>query len=76
MGLECSLVLIDLIEPDAIGIIGVLDYVKPETAWLIGRRATGILDYSLDKLVLVSCLIWMGATITYIDSPSHYWRWP
>src|SRR5262249_29229514 len=51
-----GLVLVHLIEPDAIGIIGVLDHVKAETSRLIGRRATGILDYSLDKLVLESCL--------------------
>src|SRR5215813_1780775 len=56
MGLERGLVLVHLIEPDAIGIIGVLDHVKAETSRLIGHRATGILDYSLDKLVLVSWL--------------------
>ena len=50
MGLERCFVLIDLIEPDAIGIIGVLDHIKAQTAWLVGSRATGILDDSLDKL--------------------------
>jgi len=49
MGLERGLILIHLIEPDAIGIIGVLDHVKSETSRLIGRRATGILDYGLDN---------------------------
>src|SRR4026208_2155858 len=56
MGLERCFVLIDLIEPDAIRIIGVLDHIKAQTAWLIGGRTTGIPEDSLDKLILIAGL--------------------
>src|SRR5262245_2548129 len=56
MRLERGLVFVHFIEPDAVGIIGILDHIKPETSRLIGYGATGILDHGLDKLVLVSCL--------------------
>jgi hypothetical protein len=40
MGLERGLVLVHLIEPDAISIIGVLDHVKAETSRLIDNSTS------------------------------------
>jgi hypothetical protein len=59
MGLERRLVCIDFVEPDAVGIVGVLDDVEPVTARFILHGAAGVLGYRLDEPLLVT-LFYLG----------------
>src|SRR5712691_2940366 len=56
MGLERRLVLVHLVEPDAVGIIRVLNDIKPEASGLVVHGAPGILHHGLDKGSLVTLL--------------------
>jgi hypothetical protein len=56
MGLERRLVLVHLVEPDAVGIMRVLHDIKPEASGLVVHGAPGILHYGLEKGSLVTLL--------------------
>jgi hypothetical protein len=66
MGLERRLILVHLIEPDAVGIISVLNDIKTEIFGLVVHGVPSILDHGLDKRVLVTLLNLDGAMMTYI----------
>jgi hypothetical protein len=52
MGLEGRLVLVHVIEPDAVGVIGILNDVEPRTSGLVAHRVLRILGDGGDELVL------------------------
>src|SRR5215510_13034741 len=52
MGLERRLVLIDFVEPDAVGIIAVLDDIEPEATRLIAHGSLSILRDGGNELIL------------------------
>src|SRR6266511_4494928 len=56
MGLEGCLILVHLVEPDAVGIIRILNDIKPQTSWLVAYGAAGVLCDGLDKPILIPFL--------------------
>src|SRR5919106_4654113 len=52
MGLECRLVFIHFIEPDAVHIVGILNDIKPEATRLVAYGTLGVLCHGGDELVL------------------------
>lgn len=56
MGSKCRLILVNLIDPNPIVVVDVLNHIKSQAPGLIMNGSAGVLHYSGDELLLVAFL--------------------